>query len=82
MQLSADALQNQITSWSLKMQTNVVMKSTNVNEPNLSKRRSRSGWKNKTRSMHRQTSTTFAKFKNKKNRKRRNSKGCKQNKPN
>jgi len=64
------------------MQINVGMKSTNANKPNLSKRKSRSGWKNKTRSMLRQTNTTFEKFKNKKNRKRRNSKDFVQSKPN
>ncbi len=55
------------------MQTDVVLKSMSASELNLSKKKSRSGWKNKTRSMRQQISTTFAKFKNKKNRKRRNS---------
>lgn len=82
MQLLVDARLNPITSWSLKMQTNVVLKSTNVNESKSSKRKSISGWRSKTGSMLPQTSTTFAKFKNKKNRKRRNSRDSKQNKPN
>jgi hypothetical protein len=55
------------------MQIEGETKSKKENKTRPSRRKKQSGWKNKTRSTHQQTSTTFAKFKSKKNSKRRNS---------
>ena len=82
MRLSEDVPLNQLTTKSIKKQSIVVLTIANVNDPKSSKRKRMSGWRSKTGSMLPQTSTTFAKFKNKKNRKRRYSRDSKQNKPN